>query len=82
MEEYENKLQGLLEEFQARFDYLPELNSCFTCLFRQHFLTDVSAAETELTKLPEDLALKNFNKYHSAMEFWEQVTERKYPKLK
>ena len=33
-------------------------------------------------QLPEDLAVKNFNKCHSTVEFWEQVTERKYPKLK
>ena len=36
----------------------------------------------ELTELQEDLALKNFNKCHSTVEFWQQVTERKYPELK
>ena len=69
VQESEDKLQGLLKEFQARFDDLPELKPCFTCLVRQHFVTDVSAAETELTKLPEDLALKNFIKCHSTVEF-------------
>ena len=78
VEEYEDKLQGLLEELQVRFDDLPELKPRFTCLVCQHFVTDISAAETELTKLPEDLALKNFIKCHSTVEFWEQVTESKY----
>ena len=36
----------------------------------------------ELTKLQEDLAVKNFNKCHSTVEFWQQVTEHKYPELK
>ena len=53
MEEYKDELQGLLEEFQARFDDLPELKPCFTflvnpfdidllndsCLVRQRFVT-------------------------------------------
>ena len=73
MEEYEDKLQGLLKEFKTRFDDLLELKPCFKCLVCQHFVTDVSAPETKLTKLPEDLALKNFNKRHSTVEFWEQV---------
>ena len=89
-------MQGLLEEFQARFDDLQELEPCFRflvnpfdidvikdgCLVRQPFVTDVSAAEMELTELQEDLALKNFNKCHSTVEFWQQATERKYPELK
>ena len=36
VEEYEDKLQGLLEEYQARFDDLPELKPCFMCLVHQH----------------------------------------------
>ena len=32
VEEYKDKLQGLLEEFQARFDDLQELKPCFTFL--------------------------------------------------
>ena len=96
VEEYKDKFQGLLEEFQARFDDFQELKPCFTflvnpfdidvindgCLVRQFFATDVSAAEMELTELQEDLALKNFNKCHSAVAFWQQVTEREYPELK
>ena len=85
-----------MEEFQARFDDLLELKPCFTffvnpfdidvindgCLVGQPFVTDVSAAEIELTELQEDLALKDFNKFHSTMEFWQLVTERKYPEFK
>ena len=58
VEEYKDKLQGLLEEFLARFDDLQELKPCFTffinpfhvdvindgCLVCQPFVTDVSAA--------------------------------------
>ena len=78
-----------------RFGDLQKLKPCFTflvnpfdidvinncCLACQSFFTDVSAAERELTEL-QDLALKNFNKCHSMVEFWQQVTERKYPELK
>ena len=40
-------------------------------------------AEMELIEVQEDLALKNFHKFHnSTVEFWQQVTECKYPKLK
>ena len=89
-------MQGLLEEFQAKFDDLQGLKPCFTflvnpfdidvinnpCLVRQSFITDVSAAEVELTELQEDLALNNFNKCHSTVKFWQQIAERKYPELK
>ena len=73
VEEYEDKLQRLLKKFHTRFDDLPELKPCFTCLVRQHFVPDVSAEETELTKLTEELALKIFNECHSTVEFWEQI---------
>ena len=96
VDEYQDKLQGLLEEFQARFDDLQELKPCFTflvnrfdidiindgCLVRQSFVTDISAAEMKLTELHEYLTLKNFNKCHSTVAFWQQVKERKYPELK
>ena len=96
VEKYEDKLQGLLKEFQARFDNLQGLKTCFTflanpfnidlindgCLVCQSFVTGVSAAEMELTELQEDLSLNNFNQCHSTAEFWQQVTERKYPELK
>ena len=72
MEEYKDKLQGLLEELQARFDKLQELKPCFTflvnlfdinaindgCLVGKPFVSDISAAEIELNKLQGDLALK------------------------
>ena len=35
----------------------------------------------ELTELQEDLALKNLNECHSTVEFWQQVTKRKYPEV-
>ena len=68
-------MQGLLEEFQARFDNLQELEPFFTflvnpldcdvindgCFVRQTLVKDVSAAEMVLTRL-QDLVLKNFNK--------------------
>ena len=90
VKEYKDKLRGLLEEFQAKFEDLQKLKPCFTflvnpfdinvinngCLVCQPFFTDVSAAEMELIELQEDLALKNFNKCHSTVEFWQQVTER------
>ena len=96
VEEYKDKLQGLLEEFQARFDDLEELKPCSMflvnpfdtdvindgCLVRQPFVTDVSAAKMELTELQEGLAVKNFGKCRCTFEFWQQVTERKYPELK
>ena len=96
VEEYKDELQGLLEEFQARFDNLQELRLFFTflvntfdidvindgCLVCQPFVTDVFAAEMKLTKLQEDLALKIFNKCRSTAKFWQQVTERKCPEIK
>ena len=61
VEEYKDKLKGLLEEFQARFDDLQELQPCFTllanpfdidvindsCLVCQSFVRDISAPEME-----------------------------------
>ena len=61
VEEYKDKLQGLLEEFQVRFDDLQELKPCFMFLVnpfdidvindgwlvRQPFVTNVSAAEMD-----------------------------------
>ena len=63
--EYKDKLQGLLEEFQARFDDLQELKPSFTflvnpfdidvinkgCQIHPLFVTDVSTAEMELTEM-------------------------------
>ena len=57
--DYKGKLQGFLEDFQARFDDLLELKPCFallvnpfdidvvndSCLVRQPFITDASTAE-------------------------------------
>ena len=75
---------------------MQELKPCFTflvnpfdidvindgCLVRQPFVRDVFAAEMELTELQEDLALKNFDKCHSTVELWQQVTKRKYTEIK
>ena len=36
----------------------------------------------ELNELQEDLALKDFNKCRSTVEFWQQVTESNYSELK
>ena len=52
------------------------------CLVRQPFVTDEPASEMELTELQEDLALKNLNKCHSTVKFWQQISERKYPEFK
>jgi len=67
MEEYKNKLQGLLEELPAKLDYLQELKSCFLvnlfnvsvasddCPVRQPFVTNLSAVEMKLTEIQEYL---------------------------
>ena len=96
MTEHKDKLQGLWEECQSRFGDLHELKTCFTflvnpfdidvindgCPVHQPFATNMPTAELELIELREDLALKNFHKCHSTVEFWQQVTECKYPELK
>ena len=90
VEEYKDKSQGLLKEFQARFDDLQEHKPCFTflvnpfdidvindgCLVCKPFITNVSATKMELTEL-QDPALKFFCKCHSTLELWQQVTELK-----
>ena len=95
-EEYKNKLQELLEDFQARFEDLQELKPCFAflinpfnvnvvsdgCPVRQPFVTNTSAVEMELIEMQEDMALKNFSQCYSTTEFWRQVPESKYPELK
>ena len=96
IKEYKDKFQGLWEEFQSRFGNFQELKPCFTflvnsfdvnvindnCAVCQPFATNMSTAELELIELQADLALKNFHKCHSTVEFWQQVTECKYPELK
>jgi len=32
--------------------------------------------------MQEDLPLKNFSEFHSAVEFWRKVPESKYPEIK
>jgi len=42
----------------------------------------VSAVETKLTEMQENLAQKNFSQCRSALNFGRQVQESKYPKFK
>ena len=96
LKEYENKLQSLLDYFQARFEDLNALKPCFA-FFVDPFHVDVIsdgfpvpkifstnsfAAEIELLQLKEDLAIKISHKSHSIIDFWKQVPESKYPELK
>ena len=90
VEEYKNKLQELLEDFQARFQDLQKLRPCFAflvnpfninvvndcCPVRQPFVINMSAVEMELTDLQEDMVLKNFSQCNSIIEFCGQVSEK------
>ena len=96
IEEYKNKLQELLEDFQARFEDLEKLKPCFAflinpldvdvvsdgCPVGQPFVTNTSAVEMELIEMQEDMAVKNLSQCCSTIEFWRQVPETKYPELK
>jgi len=83
----------LLEEFQARFDYLQELKSCFLfpenpfndivgdgCPARQSIVTNLSAVEMKLTEIQDGVALKV--SVYSIADFWRQVPKSKYPEFK
>lgn len=93
---YRDRLQGLLEDFQARFNDLHQLKSCSAFLINP-FMIDVikdgfqlpmnivmepSAAEMELLELQEDQGLAMIHKSQSVMDFWKLVPEVKYPQLK
>ena len=93
---YRDRLQGLLEDFQARFIDLRQLKSCSAFLINP-FMIDVikdgfqlpmnivmepSAAEMELSELQEDQGLAMIHKSQSVMDFWKLVPEVKYPQLK
>ena len=96
LNDYKSKLQDLLEDFQARFEDLQELKPCFAflenpfivnvvtdgCPVPQPLATNRSTIELELTEMQEDIALKNFNQHHPALDFWRMVPESKYPELK
>lgn len=96
LEEYKDKLQGLLDNFLARFDDLQKLKPCFAflvnpfmvdvvndgCPILEPLVTESSAVEMELMELQEDLGLKMIHKSQSTIEFWKQVPEIKYPELK
>ena len=96
VKEYKDNLQRLWEKFQSKFGDFQELKPYFTflvnsfdidvindgCPVRQPFATNMPTAEMELIEMQKDLALKNFNKCHSTVEFWQQVTECNYPELK
>ncbi|CAI9736516.1 Hypothetical predicted protein [Octopus vulgaris] len=96
LEECKDKLRGLFDNFLARFDDLQKLKPCFAILVNP-FMADVvndgcsilaplamesSAVEMELMELQEDLGLKMIHKSQSTIEFWKQVPEIKYPKLR
>ena len=95
LNDYKSKLQDLLEDFQARFEDLQELKPCFAflenpfivnvvaegCPVPQPLATNRSTIELELTEMREDIALKNFNQHHPALDFRRMVPESKYPEL-
>jgi len=86
------KCKNTLQEFQARFDHLQELQICFAffvnssnvnvvgdgCQFRQAFVAHLSAAEMKLTEM-QDLALKTLSQCHSTVDFWQQFPEFERP---
>ncbi|KAG7168368.1 hypothetical protein Hamer_G002396 [Homarus americanus] len=96
LEEYKDKLQGLLDNFLTRFDDLQQLKPCFAflvnpfkvdvinvgCLILSPLATDSSAVKMELIEFQEDLGLKRIHKSQSSVELWKQVPETKYPELK
>ncbi|XP_042218332.1 general transcription factor II-I repeat domain-containing protein 2-like [Homarus americanus] len=91
LEEYKDKLQGLLDNFLARFHYLQKLKPCFTflinpfmvnvinggCPILEPLVTESAAVEMELMEFQEDLGLKMIHKSQSTVEFWKQVPETK-----
>jgi hypothetical protein len=96
MEDYRSKLQGLLEDFQSRFQDLQKLKSCFEflvnpflvdvidsgCPFPSNMVKDLSNAEMELLEIQEDINLKMLHKSLLPVEFWKLLPEQKYPELK
>ena len=96
LEDYKDKLQGLHDHFQERFNDLRKLKPCFTffvnafevdvitsgCPIPKPLSSDAPAVELELVDLQEDHALKMAHKTLNTLEFWTQVPAAKYPELK
>ncbi|CAM2098472.1 unnamed protein product [Caretta caretta] len=95
LEEYRGILQGLLDDFQTRFEDLQKLRSCFAflvnpfvvdvidgCLIPKTVVMETSTVEMELLELQEDQAVKMMHKSQSTIKFWKQVPRMKYPQLK
>jgi hypothetical protein len=95
-EDYVCKLHGLVEEINYRFSDLRALKPSFAflenpffvdmkngCPISQPIAVDSAAVELELLELQEDEGLKRVNQSGcSTIEFWKQVPEQKYPKIK
>ena len=96
LEDYKDKLQGLHDHFQERFNDLRKLKPCFTffvnpfevdvitsgCPIPKPLSSDAPAVELELVDLQVDHALKMAHKTLNTLEFWTQVPAAKYPELK
>jgi hypothetical protein len=96
-EDYVCKLHRLAEEINYRFSYLRALKPSFAvlenpflvdvikngCPISQPIAVDSAVVELELLELQEDEALKRVKQSGcSTIEFWKQVPEQKYPKIK
>ena len=96
LQDYNDKLQGMRDNFQERFNDLRKLKPCFAflvnsfdidvitsgCPISKALLSEAPAMELELADLQEDHALKMAHKTLTTLEFWKQVTAAKYPELK
>lgn len=96
IEEYADKLQGLLEELETRFKDLQDLRPCFRflvnpftadvinvgCPIPSPLVADRAAVELELLELQEDEALKSVHQSASTVDFWKHVPQTKYPATK
>ncbi|XP_036358318.1 SCAN domain-containing protein 3-like [Octopus sinensis] len=95
VEEHKDKLQGLLDNFLPRFHDLRKLKPCFAflvnpfmidvvngCPILEPLVTKSFALKMEVMELQEDLGLKMIHKSQPSTEFWKQVPQIKYPKLK
>lgn len=96
LEEYEQKLIELQEDFQQRFEDLQNLKSSFTYFLNpfacnivedgfsisEVLLAEKASGELELLEMKEDQALQIHHKSVPMLEFWQLVPESKYPSLK
>ena len=96
-EEYMNKMSGLAEEINRRFNDLRSLKPSFSflenpfavdvvsdgCPISSPITKDTAAVELELLELQEDEGLKGLKRSgDSTIEFWKNVPEEKYPQTK